>query len=54
MEKIEGRNGYRVLDHGMVALVEHMGNDLSIVRNARLPLKHYAKNWKLLYDIFYK
>lgn len=27
---------HEVLDHGHVALVDHMGNDLSIVRNARI------------------
>lgn len=36
MIKMEHRNGYNVLDYGHVALVESMGNDLSIVRNARV------------------
>jgi len=26
----------KVLDHGFIRLVDHMGNDLSIVRNARV------------------
>ena len=43
MEKIEGRNGYTVLDHGVIALVESMGSDLSIVRNARVS---YAAEWR--------
>lgn len=43
MKKIEGRNGYRVLDHGVVALVESMGSDLSIVRNARVS---YDAEWR--------
>ena len=43
MEKIEGRNGYKVLDHGYVALVESMGSDLSIVRNARVS---YDAEWR--------
>lgn len=43
MIKIEGRNGYKVLDHGMVALVESMGSDLSIVRNARVS---YDAEWR--------
>lgn len=33
----------RVLDHGHVRLVEHMGNDLSIVRNARVS---YDAEWR--------
>lgn len=43
MRKIEGRNGYNVLDHGVVALVESMGSDLSIVRNARVS---YDAEWR--------
>ena len=43
MIKIEGRNGYKVLDHGYVALVESMGSDLSIVRNARVS---YDAEWR--------
>ena len=43
MEKIEGRNGYKVLDYGLVALVESMGSDLSIVRNARVS---YDAEWR--------
>jgi thymidylate synthase (FAD) len=33
----------KVLDHGHVRLVEHMGNDLSIVRNARVS---YNAEWR--------
>jgi len=43
MIKIEGRNGYNVLDHGYIALVESMGSDLSIVRNARVS---YDAEWR--------
>jgi len=43
MIKIPDRNGYEVLNKGMVALVEHMGNDLSIVRNARVS---YDAEWR--------
>jgi len=43
MIKMEGRNGYKVLDHGYVALVESMGSDLSIVRNARVS---YNAEWR--------
>ena len=43
MIKMEGRNGYKVLDHGYVALVESMGSDLSIVRNARVS---YDAEWR--------
>jgi len=43
MKKMEGRNGYHVLDHGHVALVESMGSDLSIVRNARVS---YDAEWR--------
>lgn len=43
MSKLEGRNGYSVLDHGHVALVESMGSDLSIVRNARVS---YDAEWR--------
>ncbi len=43
MIKLENRNGYSVLDHGHVALVESMGNDLSIVRNARVS---YDAEWR--------
>lgn len=40
---MEDRNGYKVLDHGLVALVESMGSDLSIVRNARVS---YDAEWR--------
>lgn len=43
MQRLENRNGFRVLDHGMVALVESMGSDLSIVRNARVS---YDAEWR--------
>ncbi len=43
MEKIENRNGYKVLNHGFVALVESMGSDLSVVRNARVS---YDAEWR--------
>lgn len=33
----------KVLDHGLVRLVDHMGNDLSIVRNARVS---YDAAWR--------
>ena len=33
----------RVLDHGLVRLVDHMGDDLSIVRNARVS---YDAEWR--------
>lgn len=33
----------KVLDHGFVRLVDHMGNDLSIVRNARVS---YDAEWR--------
>lgn len=33
----------KVLDHGLVRLIEHMGSDLSIVRNARVS---YAAEWR--------
>ena len=36
-------NKVSVLDHGFVRLVEHMGNDLSIVRNARVS---YDAAWR--------
>lgn len=36
-------NVIKVLDHGHVRLVEHMGNDLSIVRNARVS---YDADWR--------
>lgn len=36
-------NSIRVLDHGLVRLVEHMGSDLSIVRNARVS---YDAEWR--------
>lgn len=32
-----------LLDHGLVRLVEHMGSDLSVVRNARVS---YAAEWR--------
>lgn len=44
MIKMEDRNGYKVLDHGYVALVESMGSDLSIVRNARVS---YDAEWRV-------
>ena len=40
---MEDRCGYKVLDHGFVALVESMGSDLSIVRNARVS---YDAEWR--------
>lgn len=43
MEKMQDRNGYKVLDHGHVALVDSMGSDLSIVRNARVS---YNADWR--------
>ena len=43
MDKLENRNGYKVLDHGHVALVESMGSDLSIVRSARIS---YDAEWR--------
>jgi thymidylate synthase (FAD) len=36
-------NTIKVLDHGFVRLVEHMGSDLSIVRNARVS---YDAEWR--------
>lgn len=36
-------NLIKVLDHGFVRLVDHMGNDLSIVRNARVS---YDADWR--------
>lgn len=33
----------KVLDHGLVRLIDHMGNDLSIVRNARVS---YDAEWR--------
>lgn len=36
-------NTIKVLDHGLVRLVEHMGSDLSIVRNARVS---YDAEWR--------
>jgi thymidylate synthase (FAD) len=36
-------NPINVLDHGLVRLVEHMGSDLSIVRNARVS---YDAEWR--------
>lgn len=36
-------NAIKVLNHGHVALVEHMGSDLSIVRNARVS---YDAEWR--------
>ena len=36
-------NAIKVLDHGLVRLVEHMGSDLSIVRNARVS---YDAEWR--------
>ena len=43
MRKMSDRNGFHVLDHGHVALVESMGSDLSIVRNARVS---YDAEWR--------
>ncbi len=43
IEKLKDRNGYKVLNHGFVALVENMGNDLSVVRNARVS---YDAEWR--------
>jgi len=43
MTKLESRNGYKVLDHGLIALVDSMGSDLSIVRNARVS---YDAEWR--------
>lgn len=43
MEKMIGRNGFKVLDHGYVALVDSMGSDLSVVRNARTS---YDAEWR--------
>lgn len=43
MTPLENRNGFHVLDHGLVALVESMGSDLSIVRNARVS---YDAEWR--------
>lgn len=36
-------NAVKLLDHGFVRLVEHMGSDLSIVRNARVS---YDAEWR--------
>lgn len=36
-------NEIKVLDHGYVRLVDHMGNDLSIVRSARVS---YNADWR--------
>lgn len=43
MKPLVDRNGFQVLDHGMVALVESMGSDLSVVRNARVS---YNAEWR--------
>ena len=43
MENIIDSNVIHVLDHGLVRLVEHMGSDLSIVRNARVS---YDAEWR--------
>lgn len=43
MEKFITNNAIHVLDHGLVRLVEHMGSDLSIVRNARVS---YDAEWR--------
>jgi thymidylate synthase (FAD) len=44
MKQMTGRpNAYHVLDHGHVALVESMGSDLSVVRNARVS---YDAEWR--------
>jgi thymidylate synthase (FAD) len=37
------REAIKVLDHGLVRLVEHMGSDLSVVRNARVS---YNAEWR--------
>lgn len=37
-------NSIRVLDHGFVRLVDHMGNDLSVVRSAR---QSYDAAWRV-------
>ncbi len=37
------KNSIQVLDHGLVRLIEHMGSDLSIVRNARVS---YDAEWR--------
>lgn len=42
MERIT-HDQVKVLDHGLVRLVEHMGSDLSIVRNARVS---YDAEWR--------
>ena len=36
-------NLVKVLDHGFVRLVDHMGSDLSVVRAARVS---YAEEWR--------
>ena len=36
-------NTIKLLDHGFIRLVDHMGNDLSIVRNARVS---YDADWR--------
>lgn len=44
MKPIENRpNAYHILDHGHVALVESMGSDLSVARNARVS---YDAEWR--------
>lgn len=43
MIALPDRNGFSVLDHGHVALVESMGSDLSVVRNARVS---YDAEWR--------
>ena len=43
MIPLTDRQGYKVLDHGLVALVDCMGSDLSVVRNARVS---YNAEWR--------
>lgn len=43
MRAMSERNGFAVLDHGHVALVESMGSDLSVIRNARVS---YDAEWR--------
>ena len=41
-------NEIKLLDHGYVRLVDHMGNDLSIVRSAR---QSYDAAWRALLEL---
>lgn len=43
MEKLNTNNAVKVLDHGLVRLVDYMGSDLSIVRAARIS---YDAEWR--------